>query len=154
MSFPTPPAAGPPAHFRERPSHLDRLVPLFRRALAAVLVLSVLLSTLGMTHARCSQMEHGAADAGALVDMAGMDHGDGTAVPHEDGEHCQPAPGERSEGGADASCLLVAHCATAMIAAERVAESGTPATSAARAASHESAPTARALEPDSPPPRG
>ena len=115
-----------------------------------MLLLSVVSSTLALTHARCSGMDHGRAPAGT---MAGMDHGTGHDDRMPEGGQCERGPGMPSEHGAGMSCLFAAHCVAPMIAVERSAALSEPAASTSNVASPQTAPAVRALEPESPPPR-
>lgn len=123
----------------------------FRSLLAAFVLLSVVLSTLGMTNARCPEMDQEQATHGAMAETGHRTRDD---APSRGREHCDHGPGAPEERSADTSCLLVGHCATVMITADRPLTPAMCGTSTSRIAGCASAPAARALEPDSPPPRG
>jgi hypothetical protein len=125
-------------------------VSFLRRALAVVLLLSVVSSTLGLAHARCASGNHEGTVAGG---MAGMQHGAGHDSSMPAREHCDRGPGAPAEQGNGASCAFVAHCVAPMIAADRDDASSPSATSASSVTSPPSALASRALEPESPPPR-
>lgn len=126
--------------------HPHRPVPILRRAIALVLLLSVNLSTLGMAHARCAVMDHGQSAAGTAADHH-IDHAPAA------GRGGDPGAGAPDGQGTGATCRIAAHCATAMIAADRQSGPSLRVLAGTRSAGHEAAPVARTLEPDSPPPR-
>lgn len=125
---------------------------LLRRALAIAVLLSVMLSTLGAAHASCEGMG-GMAGVGAMGDMAGMagmpDHD--TSAPAA----CDHGPDTAAESGSGATtCMLVAHCGTTMVAADGSVALAVETITGQRASAADASPHERALEPDSPPPRG
>lgn len=128
---------------------------LLHRALAVAILLSVMLSTLGVAHASCQGMG-GMAGVGAMADMADMAGMAG--MPDHDASApaaCDHGPDAPAESGSGATtCMLVAHCGTTMVAADGSLALAVVTISAQRAPTADASPHERALEPDSPPPRG
>jgi hypothetical protein len=129
---------------------------LLRRVLAIAIASSVVLSMLGLAFAPCDG-RGGAAARGhasghgtvhARRDMAAAADHDASTPP--DCAHDAP-PGR--DGGA-APCLLVAHCVSAMPAPQGVVVLATAPADARLAPAADARPLTRALEIDSPPPRG
>lgn len=147
VSFPVPGMTPPTAPLRA-----------LRRLVAALLTLSIVLTTLGWAHPACESV----ADVRDAAAMVGMGH-DGMpgmpAVDATDGgdaghpaDHCS-GHGRHSESE-DASCAMVAHCSAATVSAAvaiRTPELSAPTQPALPSSSR---PLERADQPDYPPPRG
>ena len=124
---------------------------LSRRFTAALLILSVLATTLGWAHPACDMGKEPAAamaHAGHGGAMAGAEHGS-TERPasHDCGQQGQH-PGQAPD------CVMLAHCLQGFMVPENVRALATVDLPELPAAAAELAPLGPARAPESPPPRG
>lgn len=147
-----------------RPS-LASSLPL-HRLLAALLTLTVLLTTLGWTHARCgapasarAAASHGVATR--LPDEGVLTHADGPDGHCDEAGHGAPvdrappdAPGhEQHDAPASGVCALAAHCAAAVVVTATISSASEVEVEALPLASSVGRPLDPASQPASPPPK-
>ena len=127
-----------------------------RRLLSACLTMSVLLTTLGWAHPPCGAA---AGHVGAVSSVTEHEAAPGTPASHEpcdgaprdagagrpgqDGRHAPPASG----------CMLVAHCAAALVTAVSAAPAPRAPVAARPAVESAARPLGPSYQPDSPPPK-
>ena len=105
---------------------------------------------LGAAHVSCDGMRETAGAMAEMPGMAGMPDHD-TSVPAAC-DHGPEAPAD--DGSGAATCMLVAHCGTMMIVGDGSVALAIETITVARPPTADARPHERALEPDSPPPRG